>query len=75
MFPRLNLATVPTPLHKLEVLSQSLGIDLWIKRDDLTGFGMGGNKVREAEFLLADAVQQEADVVLTAGTYNPTMLE
>ena len=70
MFPRLKLATTPTPLHPLELLSKDLGVDLWIKRDDLTGFGLGGNKVREAEFLLADAIQQGANVVLTAGTYQ-----
>lgn len=67
MFPRLTLATLPTPLHRLQKLSSELGFEIWIKRDDLTGFAMGGNKVRKAEFLLADAKQQGADVVLTVG--------
>jgi L-cysteate sulfo-lyase len=62
-----RLATLPTPLHPLERLSMLLGQDVWIKRDDLTGYAMGGNKVRKAEFLLADALAQESDVVLTAG--------
>lgn len=65
--PHTSLATLPTPLQPLEVLSQTLGIEVWMKRDDLTGFAMGGNKVRKAEFLLADALAQKADVVLTAG--------
>lgn len=63
----LTLATLPTPLHPLENLSRSLNADIWIKRDDLTGFAMGGNKVRKAEFLLADALRQGTDVILTAG--------
>jgi len=67
VFPRLTFATLPTPLHPLQRLSVELGFDVWMKRDDLTGFGMGGNKVRKAEFLLADAKEQGADVVLTAG--------
>jgi D-cysteine desulfhydrase len=54
-------------LHRLDVLSRKLGADVWIKRDDLTGFAMGGNKARKAEFLLADAVRKGCDVVLTAG--------
>ena len=65
--PSLLFAKLPTPLHRMDRLSQSLDADLWIKRDDLTGFAMGGNKVRKAEFLLADALGLKADVVLTAG--------
>lgn len=65
---RLILTPLPTPLHPLEVLSEELGAEeIWIKRDDLTGFAMGGNKVRKAEFLLADALDCGAEVVLTAG--------
>lgn len=64
---RLSLATLPTPLHRLERLSEALRAEVWIKRDDLTGFAMGGNKVRKAEYLLADALAQGADIVLTAG--------
>lgn len=62
-----KLANLPTPLHPLERLSALLGQDVWIKRDDLTGYAMGGNKVRKAEFLLADAREQGADITLTAG--------
>lgn len=64
---RISLCTLPTPLHRLEELSRRLGRDIWVKRDDLTGFAMGGNKARKAEFLLADALQKGCDVVLTAG--------
>lgn len=64
---KLTLATLPTPLHPLPRLSEELGVEVWIKRDDLTGFAMGGNKVRKAEYLLADAEAQGADIILTAG--------
>jgi D-cysteine desulfhydrase len=58
---------LPTPLHKLEELSRRLKRDVWIKRDDLTGFALGGNKARKAEFLMADAIRNGCDVILTAG--------
>lgn len=63
----IRFAQLPTPLHRLERLSESCGADIWIKRDDLTGFAMGGNKVRKAEFLIGEAKRQGANVVLTAG--------
>lgn len=66
-FPRLPLGLYPTPVHRLENLSRLLGIDLWIKRDDLTGLGLGGNKVRKLEFLLAEAKAQGAGIVFTTG--------
>lgn len=54
-FPAVPLAQLPTPLHRLDNLSRELGKNLYIKRDDLTGTALGGNKVRKLEFLLADA--------------------
>ena len=66
-FPRIPLAVGPTPLHKLENLSRTYGKNLSIKRDDLIGVGLGGNKVRKLEFLLADARARGADVVFTTG--------
>src|SRR5437016_2510028 len=63
----MRFAILPTPLHRLERLSEFCGEDVWIKRDDLTGFAMGGNKVRKAEFLIAEAKREGASVVLTAG--------
>lgn len=66
-FGRIPLGILPTPLYKLENLSRELGKNLYIKRDDMTGTALGGNKIRKLEFLLADARDQGADVVLTAG--------
>ncbi|MEQ9261501.1 MAG: pyridoxal-phosphate dependent enzyme, partial [Roseovarius sp.] len=66
-FPRLHLAHLPTPLEPMERLSAELGIDLWIKRDDCTGMSTGGNKTRKLEFLMAEALEQGADMVMTQG--------
>ncbi len=63
----LQLAQRPTPLQPLRRLSQATGAELWVKRDDLTGLGLSGNKVRKLEFLLADAVRKGADTVITCG--------
>ena len=65
--PRLELGLFPTPIHRLEHMSEKLGMNLWIKRDDLTGVALGGNKVRKLEFLLAQAKAQGAEVVFTTG--------
>ncbi|MFQ5943850.1 MAG: D-cysteine desulfhydrase family protein [Anaerolineales bacterium] len=66
--PKVNLAHLPTPVHKLERLTVELaGPDLWIKRDDLTGHAFGGNKIRKLEYLIADAQAQKADTLITAG--------
>lgn len=60
--PHLSLAALPTPLEPLQRLSAELaGARLWIKRDDVTGLGGGGNKLRKLEFLLAVARDQGAD--------------
>lgn len=64
---RVSLARTPTPLEKLERTSAHLGVELYVKRDDLTGAGLSGNKVRKLEFLLADALAQGADTVITGG--------
>lgn len=66
-FSNLPFAVLPTPLYKLENLSREFGKNIYIKRDDMTGVALGGNKVRKLEFLLADARDKGADVVLTAG--------
>ncbi len=66
-FPRVTLGVFPTPIQKLENISRKLGTNVYIKRDDLTGLGLGGNKVRKLEFLLADAMQKGAQVVFTTG--------
>ncbi|HEV7228754.1 D-cysteine desulfhydrase [Brevundimonas sp.] len=66
-FPRVRLAHLPTPLEPLPRLGERLGIDLWIKRDDATGLAGGGNKTRKLEFLLGDAFEMGADVLVTQG--------
>ena len=66
-FPRIPLALLPTPIHRLDNISRLLGTNVYIKRDDLTGIGLGGNKVRKLEFLLADAKEKGAEVVFTTG--------
>lgn len=66
-FDRIPLALLPTPMHRLENVSRILGTNVWIKRDDLTGIGLGGNKVRKLEFLLADAKKKGAEIVFTTG--------
>lgn len=56
-----------TPLYKLENISEDLGVNFYIKRDDLTELGAGGNKLRKLEYLMKDAVNQGATMVLTVG--------
>ena len=66
--PRATLAALPTPLHPLPRLSERLGgPEIWIKRDDLSGLAGGGNKTRKLEFLVADALRQGADTLVTVG--------
>ena len=67
-FPRLHFAHLPTPLEPMKNLTKLLGgPNLWIKRDDCTGLAGGGNKTRKLEFLLADAVDRDADTIITQG--------
>lgn len=67
-FPRVALARLPTPIEPLTRLSAHLGgPQLYVKRDDLTGLGLGGNKLRKLEFLLGEAQACGADTVLTVG--------
>ncbi len=66
-FPRLELIGAPTPLEYLPRLSDHLGREIFIKRDDVTPMAMGGNKLRKLEFLAADALREGADTLITAG--------
>ena len=66
--PRVELASAPTPLLKLERLSAEIGVELWVKRDDLTGLLETGNKIRKLEFLVGEALAQNADTLITCGT-------
>jgi len=65
--PQINLASLPTPMQPLRRLSEKFGVELYIKRDDLTGAALSGNKIRKLEFVLADALGQKADTVITCG--------
>ena len=65
--PRVVLATLPTPLQPAPRLSEAVRLEVWLKRDDLTGLGLGGNKVRGLEFLIADARGRGCDVLVTGG--------
>ncbi len=66
--PHVPLAQLPTPLEPMPRLSAELGGPrIWVKRDDQTGLAMGGNKVRKLEYLLAEAQELDADIVLTTG--------
>ena len=68
MAARFRLAALPTPLIAAPRLAEVLGIGaLYIKRDDLTGFAFAGNKARPLEFLLADAIAEGADTLVTGG--------
>ncbi len=64
---KVNFLGGATPLTRLDRLSEALGIDLWLKRDDMTPFGTGGNKLRKLEYLLKDAQDQGATMLLTTG--------
>lgn len=65
---RIELARLPTPLVPLERLSRELGGVVWVKRDDLTGLELSGNKVRKLEYVLAEALRDGCDAIVTEGT-------
>jgi len=73
---RVALASLPSPLQRAKRLGPRLGLeDLFIKRDDLTGFSLGGNKIRKLEFLIADALAQGADTLLVMGGPKSNLCE
>lgn len=66
--PRIPLGKFPTRVHRLENIGEKLGAEnLWVKRDDESSTLYGGNKVRKLEFLLADAKERGAEVIITGG--------
>jgi D-cysteine desulfhydrase/L-cysteate sulfo-lyase len=71
--PRLNLAKLPTPLDEAPRLSAALGPRILFKRDDLTGVGLGGNKVRKLEFLIARALEEGADTLIASGGFQSNL--
>jgi D-cysteine desulfhydrase len=64
---KIPFLNTPTPLTRMDRISEDLGIDLWLKRDDLTDFGTGGNKLRKLEYFLKDALDQKSTMLLTVG--------
>jgi 1-aminocyclopropane-1-carboxylate deaminase/D-cysteine desulfhydrase-like pyridoxal-dependent ACC family enzyme len=64
---RQRLAVLPTPLHPAPRFSAALGQEVWLKRDDLTATGLGGNKIRKLELIAADALAEGGDVLVSAG--------
>lgn len=65
--PRQRWAVLPTPIHELPALASLSDCRVFCKRDDLTGFGFGGNKARKLEFLIADAIRLGCDTLLAVG--------
>ncbi|NHJ40019.1 MAG: D-cysteine desulfhydrase family protein [Asgard group archaeon] len=67
--PREKICTLPTPIQYMSRLSEHLkGINVYVKRDDLTGIALGGNKNRKVEYLLGDALSKNCDTIITEGT-------
>ena len=69
-FNKLNYSILPTPLHKLENLSKRFNVNIYCKRDDLTGFAFGGNKTRKLDYLIYEAIQSGADTIIAVGAYQ-----
>ena len=69
--PRVDLAVTPTPLQPLPNLTEHLkGPKILVKRDDLTGLAFGGNKTRKLEYLMGDALQKRADIIVTGAGFH-----
>ncbi|GGP16659.1 D-cysteine desulfhydrase family protein [Oceanobacillus neutriphilus] len=64
---KLNIANLDTPIKKLEKLSNQLGKNIFIKRDDFTGIEVSGNKVRKLEYIIAYALDNDYDAIITTG--------
>ena len=68
VFPRLGLANLPTPLEPMKRLTHHLGGPrLWVKREDATGLGFGGNKLRKLDYVLHEALSSGADTIVSGG--------
>lgn len=67
-FPRLNMSILPTPFYRLKKISNLHGINIFCKRDDMTGFGFGGNKTRKLDYLIAEAQIKGFNTLITVGS-------
>jgi D-cysteine desulfhydrase family pyridoxal phosphate-dependent enzyme len=69
--PRVRLANLPTPLQELKNFTKELGGPrIFVKRDDLTGLAFGGNKTRKLEYILAEALAQKSDYIVTSAGFH-----
>ena len=67
-FPkRLKLADLPTRIEKLERFSERTGLNVYVKRDDMSGMEWSGNKIRKLEFSIQEALDRGADTLITCG--------
>lgn len=67
---RVSLAQLPTPLVRLDRLSRDTSAEIWLKRDDMTGLELSGNKVRKLEYIVARAIAEGCDTLVTEGTWQ-----
>lgn len=67
---KLSNSILPTPLHKLNALSKLFGVNIFCKRDDLTGFAFGGNKTRKLDYLIAEAKRKRFNTIVTSGGFQ-----
>ncbi len=67
LFPKISLCQLPTPCHRLNSLSDAYECEIYCKREDLTGFGFGGNKSRKLELLIHEAKVHRCDTLVTCG--------
>ena len=70
IFKKLNYSILPTPLHRLDNLSEHFKTNIYCKRDDMTGFAFGGNKTRKLDYLIAEAIEKGADTIVAVGAYQ-----
>jgi len=64
---KMNTGFLKTPIHKLDNISKEVGCSIYIKRDDMTGYAFGGNKLRKLDYLIKDALDKGCDTLLTYG--------
>ncbi|MEM3986221.1 MAG: D-cysteine desulfhydrase family protein [Candidatus Methanomethylicia archaeon] len=65
--PRVRLVRLPTPIQYMPKISEELGVELYIKRDDFMELAFGGNKARKLEYLIGDAIKRNCDTIITTG--------
>ncbi|UUV17400.1 pyridoxal-phosphate dependent enzyme [Fusobacteria bacterium ZRK30] len=69
--PKVKIGFFPTPLHKLKNISKEYGVDVYIKREDMSGpSSFGGNKVRKIEYIVGEAIEKNYDTLMTVGSYQ-----